>query len=63
MNSLYQNLVIVVDAANRDLEDGTMTKAQYDAKMKSTIKKMDLFLKRKAITKEQYDELKGKMDL
>lgn len=61
MNSLYQNLVIVIDAANRDLEDGTMTQAQYDAKMKSTTKKMDLFLKRKAITKEQYDELKAKM--
>lgn len=61
MNSLYQNLVIVINAANRDLEDGTMTQEQYDAKMKSTLKKMNLFVKRKAITQEQYDELKAKM--
>lgn len=63
MNSLYQNLVIVIDAANRDLADETITKEQYDAKMKSTVKKMDLFLKKKAITQDQYDELKGKMDI
>ena len=61
MNSLYQNIVIVINAANRDLEDGTMTQGQYDAKMKSTLKKMNLFVKRKAITQEQYDELKAKM--
>lgn len=61
MNSLYQNLVIVINAANRDLEDGTMTQEQYDAKMKSTLKKMNLFVKKKAITQDQYDELKAKM--
>lgn len=60
MTTLYDDLVIVIDAANRDLEDGSMTQAQYNAKKKSTIKKMDLFLKRKRISQEQYDELIAK---
>lgn len=61
--TLYDNLVIVIRSANEDLENNKVTQEWYNSKMKSTIKKMDLFVKRKAITQEQYDELKGMMKL
>ena len=59
--SLYESLEIVINAANEDIEEGTITKAEYDAKMKSTLTKMNLFLKKKMITQEQYDALNEKM--
>lgn len=59
--SLYESLEIVIDAANSDLEEGTITQAEYDAKMRSTLTKMNLFLKKKMITQDQYNTLKEKM--
>ena len=60
MHTLYENLVIVIDAMNSDLEDGTMTQEQYDAKKKSTIKKMKVFVKVKKLTQDQDNELNAK---
>lgn len=59
--SLYESLEIVINSANEDIEEGVITQAEYDAKMKSTLTKMNLFLKKKMITREQYDTLNGKM--
>ena len=59
--SLYESLEIVINAANEDIEEDVITQAEYDAKMKSTLTKMNLFLKKKMITREQYDTLNGKM--
>ena len=59
--SLYESLEIVINAANEDIEEGTITQAEYDAKMKSTLTKRNLFLKKKMITQEQYDALNEKM--
>ena len=60
--SLYESLEIVIDAANGDLAEGTMTQVEYDAKMKSTLTKMNLFLKKKMITQDQYNALNEKMN-
>ena len=59
--SLYESLEIVIDAANDALKNGTMTQAEHDAKMRSTLTKMNLFLKKKMITQDKYDNLKAKM--